>query len=567
MIHLNDNYALELPADLESGRAGVCGVLAWLRFRGHQPETLQRWRLPVTEAVNNAIIHGCHGRSPARVIVSARLHGTGTEVRVSDPGHYEPPPGSGEFNPDLLGEHGRGAFLIAQYTDRIEHRNGPDGHTVVLGWSTLPVVSKFPLTCPGADDALDQMAQQLGGAYETLTAYAEFAGLLATTTDFPELLAQVQQRLALSVPHKHFLLRFASGDSLVLYSPSAPFPVAIAHTPPGLEAGVAAKRNCVALASPAEIPLSDPLGLAEGPLVIVAVGSGEKNCGTLTVVRAADAPAFTAGEIVFTQAVANFLSSAHRLAEHWAQRSEQAKLEQEFQIAGQIQGRLLPQAAPTIAGWNVTGGCRPSRAVGGDYYDWIVRPNGSCLIVVADVMGKGMPAAMVATMLRSTWRTLAAQIDGPGRLLTELNTQLGPDLAALNVFITAVLIQLAPHGSRVAYANAGHCALLQRPARENVLRYHDTGGIPLGIDATAVYSETSFPSERGDSLFAFTDGCYEIDRQIGVSAGLAALTAELHDAADKFPDSVVPRILNRLQEKAGGSLPDDCTLVALHHHS
>lgn len=563
MSSLTETYTLEAPADLAAGREAVGCVLAWLRLQGHAPETLRSWKLPLTEATNNAIVHGCHGHTEARITISVRLNGQGTEVSVRDPGHYAPTSAAARLHEDLLAEHGRGEFLIAHGTDGFEHRNDALGHTLLLRWVKSPAAALNVGSTVTTERALDQLAWQLGDAYETVTAYAEFAGLLATTSDFGELLAHVRRRLAQAVEHESFVLRFFAGEALVLGAPATGFPETIARDAHGLEATVAATRNCVAVGSPAEIPAGDPLGIVSGPIVIVAVGCPRKPRGVLTLVRAAKAPAFSAGQIAFAQAVADFLGTAQSLAELWGQRAEQVRLEQELQLAAQIQQQLLPQTPPALAGWGVSGQCRPSHAMGGDYFDWIVRDDGSCLVLVADVMGKGMPAAMVATILRSTWRALAGQAKGPGRLLTDLNAQLSRDLAALEVFITAVLVQLSPGGGRVKYANAGHCALLQRSSTGGDFHHHGVGGPPLGIEAGVVFDETGITLARGDSLFALTDGCYEFDRRRGSAEGLQRLEHELRAAADHGAVDVVASVLGRLHELASGELPDDCTLVSM----
>lgn len=563
MSPLRETYSLETPAELNAGRDAVGRVLDWLRLQGHAPEVLKPWKLPITEAVNNAILHGCQNRTETRFSISATVGCEDTVVSVRDPGHYAPGPDAATLGDDPLAEHGRGGFLIAQGTDSFEHHNDAVGHTLHLRWKLLPANSSNISRVAETNQSIDQMAIQLGAAYETVTAYAEFAGLLATTTNFEDLLAHVRRRLSQTVDHESCVLRFLEGDRLVLSGSAAGVPPAIGRTGPGLEASVAATRNCVALACAEEIPAGDPLKSATGPVVIVAVGCPKKQRGTLALMRAKNAPAFTAGEISFAQAVGDFLGTSQSLSESWGHRAEQVRLERELQLAAKVQQQLLPQASPKLACWDIAGGCRPSLAMGGDYFDWIVRDDGSCLVLVADVMGKGMPAAIVATMIRSTWRTLAGRAVGPGNLLTDLNAQLTQDLAALEVFITAVLVHLPANAGRVTYANAGHCAMLQRVAKDHEFYHHSAGGPPLGIVPHARYEENEITLAPGSALFAFTDGCYEFDRQRGSTSGLRQLEQVLHAASGRASAALVPTVLNRIQELAAGELPDDCTLVAM----
>lgn len=565
MSPLRESYTLEAPADLHAGREAVSCALAWLRVQGHTAALLKQWKLPVTEAVTNAILHGCQGRDEARIAISARVSHTGTEVAVRDPGHYVPAPDAARLHDDPLAEHGRGGFLIAQGTDSFEHRNDASGHTLILRWLTPPVTRTTVAGAAEAEKTISQLLTQLGDAYETTTAYAEFASLLATTNNFEELLARVHRRLAETVEHAVCVLRFFQGEDLVLSLAAPGFPAAIAAGDLGVESSVASTRACVALPNTSELSPRDPLKNAGGPVVVVAVSCPKKRRGTLALVRPDGAAPFTAGQIAFVQAAADFLGTAQSVSEFWGQRAAQVRLEQELQLASKIQQQLLPQTSPGLAGWEITGGCRPSHAMGGDYFDWIVRPDGSCFVLIADVMGKGMPAAMVATILRSTWRALAAQSAGAGELLTALNTQLAPDLSNLEVFITAVLVHLTPHDGRATYANAGHCALLQDRTSRQDFHHHAAGGLPLGIASATQYTATALVVQRGESLFACTDGCYELDHREGAAAGLQRLEAELRAATVSPRTNVVATVLDRLHAHAAGEPPDDCTLVAMRY--
>ena len=365
MSALLETYTLEMPADLTASREAIGAVLAWLQLQGHALENTRAWRLPITEAVTNAILHGCRDHASARVTIMARVGAECTEVLVRDPGFYQASPEASRLHDDPLADHGRGGFLIAQGTDSFEHLNEARGHTLLLRWNQRPRTRLGLAATSAAEQTLDQLAAQLGDAYEAITAYTEFASLLATTSDFGELLVHARRRLAESIEHESLLLRFFEDDALVLTTPAPGFPISIPLSSSALEARVGTARNFAALASPAEIPAADPLSAAAGPVVIVAVGCPKKTRGTLALVRKKDAPAFTAGQIAFVRSVADFLGTAQSLSESWHQRAEQVRLEQELQLAARIQQQLFPQSSPPISGWRVTGSCQPSLAMGG----------------------------------------------------------------------------------------------------------------------------------------------------------------------------------------------------------
>jgi serine phosphatase RsbU (regulator of sigma subunit) len=114
----------------------------------------------------------------------------------------------------------------------------------------------------------------------------------------------------------------------------------------------------------------------------------------------------------------------------------------------------------------------------------------------------------------------------------------------------------------VKTAGAGHCALLHRKGEEREFDKHPSEGPPLGISPAADFDEREFDVQRGDAVFALTDGCYEFDRRMGAAAGLRALEDEFHTARSSPPAELVPAVLQRILARAG-ELPDDCTLVAM----
>ena len=135
----------------------------------------------------------------------------------------------------------------------------------------------------------------------------------------------------------------------------------------------------------------------------------------------------------------------------------------ELEIAQEIQHLLLPRTLPQLAGFGLAGGWQSAREVGGDFYDAIALDGNSLLLLIADVMGKGVPAALFATTMRGLLRGLAARSDDPAQLLSGLNRLLYPELSAVNMFITAQVAHVDLTTRRVTAASAGHCPLLFVP--------------------------------------------------------------------------------------------------------
>jgi serine phosphatase RsbU (regulator of sigma subunit) len=202
--------------------------------------------------------------------------------------------------------------------------------------------------------------------------------------------------------------------------------------------------------------------------------------------------------------VAGLRIERERLAEvEQAERLMAAELEQ----AAEIQRQLLPAEAPTVAGLDLAGYNAACRTVGGDYYDFLTYPDGRIGIVIADVAGKGMPAALVMASLQAKVQALA---DTPGDT-ADMVGRLNRGMAATcprNRFVTLFFAVLDPRTGELAYANAGHNPpFLVRPNGE--IAPLEGGGPPLGILPAIRYQEEHGRMEPGDVLLLYSDGVTE----------------------------------------------------------
>ena len=118
-----------------------------------------------------------------------------------------------------------------------------------------------------------------------------------------------------------------------------------------------------------------------------------------------------------------------------AEARERERIEQELQVARRIQQALLPEATPTLDGWEVAAYYQPAREVGGDFYDFLELPDGRLGLVIGDATGKGMPAALVMATTRGMLRAVAQPLDSPGEVLKRVNDALFPDIPP-NMFVT-----------------------------------------------------------------------------------------------------------------------------------
>ncbi|HKR66776.1 MAG TPA: SpoIIE family protein phosphatase [Thermoanaerobaculia bacterium] len=240
---------------------------------------------------------------------------------------------------------------------------------------------------------------------------------------------------------------------------------------------------------------------------------------------------------------------------------QKAKLDEELRTAYVIQSRLLPAELPAVDGYAFAGTNKPCRTVSGDYYDFVVRPDGRLYFIVADVSGKGITAALVMASVATAFNIFTRTDPSPADLVRELNATLAPKTAPTK-FVTMVVGLLDPAAGTVQFANAGHVAPLVI-SRDGVAQQTSTDMV-VGLFAHAKYRNQIVNLGAGDSLVLFTDGVTEAENEAEDQLGLepvASLVAPLHGTP-------APRILETIESHVHafcGNAPaaDDVTMVAM----
>lgn len=230
---------------------------------------------------------------------------------------------------------------------------------------------------------------------------------------------------------------------------------------------------------------------------------------------------------------------------------QELNIDSELHRASEVQEALLPSAPPEDSRWSVAGFCRSSNDIGGDFFDWY-RAGDATVVVIADVMGKGMPAAIVAATARAALR---AGVDGTsaGATLTTAAATLAEDLASTETFVTVFVVCLGDDG-RIRYADAGHghAAVLRADGFVERVR---PGGFPIGLGLGDGYQDHELELRPGDVLLAHSDGVLELPRGPQDSADLVRGLGGAGDA---------PAALRRVEALVEGVSPtDDVTAVVI----
>jgi hypothetical protein len=203
--------------------------------------------------------------------------------------------------------------------------------------------------------------------------------------------------------------------------------------------------------------------------------------------------------------------------EQFLERERQARIELEVKSAREIQQILVPEETPAIPGLSIASVYRPAEEVGGDFFQVIATADGSALIALGDVSGKGLKAAMTVSLIVGALRTMADYTQSPATILQGLNRRL---LGRIDGgFVTCVIARIDPSGT-TTLANAGHLA----PYRDGE-ELPVNGSLPLGLAADAVYDELVFLLHEGETLTFYTDGILEARNPAGELYGFDRVTA------------------------------------------
>jgi len=259
------------------------------------------------------------------------------------------------------------------------------------------------------------------------------------------------------------------------------------------------------------------------------------------------------------------LTVIERAVEHLRLKKEselfQQHLEEELAEARRIQQFLLPQQSPSIDGLDISIFSLPARQVGGDYHDFIELPAGELGIVVGDVAGKGMPAALLMASVQASLRAYAETSDSPKHIISQVNNLLYRYTES-NKFVTLFYGVLNPQSRTLTYSNAGHNYPLI--FRKNECVWLDSTGMPCGILENAQYDEARIKMNPGEIALFYTDGITEAMNSDEIMFGEQRLKNLVSKNSHLNLTDLVNSIRMELSRFVGDEPQfDDLTLVAL----
>ncbi|MFA4947250.1 MAG: SpoIIE family protein phosphatase [Candidatus Krumholzibacteriia bacterium] len=244
---------------------------------------------------------------------------------------------------------------------------------------------------------------------------------------------------------------------------------------------------------------------------------------------------------------------------------EKEKLDEELHLASDIQLRLLPASPPLLAASTLMGGIKTSREVGGDFYDFLELEKGRIGIAVADVSGKGIPAALLMTTIQASLRADGPKSDSPAAVITSLNASLY-ERSDAEKFATLFYAVYEDASGIIRYSNAGSYPAFVISSNGRVNRLQ-RGGILIGVEADSAYKEGVLKLNSGDMLVIYTDGIIDQESSGGEPFGEQRLIEFFRTNTQPSINSLIEKLFATLLAFGQNNVKDDMTVVLLRRNN
>lgn len=566
--------------DLAAVRQVARGVRSFLQRQGLTEPELDAWELVCVEGGNNAVEHasGLATRQPVEFTVE--MDSATVELRITDHTAGFDLPEHSEL-PDLDAEGGRGIFLIRSLSDSVQYLRGRDENCLIVRRQRVSdglskESDETSIEQAMMEATLHTMTEELAASYESLSAIFRFTEELIRSGGDTGFIDRWLRELKQITSADWYVLRLVENgrEELPVARISHPdlvlpaLPLNEQETaPPSVELSAIHRLQDVWFDAAEPPSAGDPLAAVASSMSGLAhpLFVGGELVGVLSIGRYARTHPFTAGQVNIIHTLSDFLGIQIRNAQFQRATLQAQLLDRDYEVASRIQRQLLPKAHPRNGRWATLGFCESAQRVGGDFYDVIEVGSHGLLLAVADVMGKGLPAALFATVFRTLLRARPELARSPSAFVDWLNQNLVTELGELEMFITAQLAYVNLNTRELRVAGAGHPPLLiagkELPAQQVF-----SLGPPLGIASELEFHEERLILPVGARLLLYTDGVTEATDSTGVQVGTEPLLKILNESAqqDLQPDQTLGRFSDLQRTiSAGRAAADDRTLLLL----
>jgi sigma-B regulation protein RsbU (phosphoserine phosphatase) len=238
------------------------------------------------------------------------------------------------------------------------------------------------------------------------------------------------------------------------------------------------------------------------------------------------------------------------------------ELLKDVELAAQVQRLFLPSGKPAIAGLEIAGMMLPARGVGGDYYDYIPIDTHAIQIIIADVAGKGVPAALLMSATAAAMRLEANDDRNMLEQVERLNTGIH-SVSDGERYVTLFVAKIDAQKRTLRYVNCGHNPALLFRAKTGTLTLMDSSCPPIGLSAEEICEQAAEDLMTGDVLVFYTDGVTEAENRVEEEFGMERLSAAVRNGSSLSAEDLMTNIYNAAADFCGDEFDDDVTLLVV----
>ena len=289
-------------------------------------------------------------------------------------------------------------------------------------------------------------------------------------------------------------------------------------------------------------------------MCVPLLDENEESLGIIQIVSRSENHSFDENDLDLLESLAMQASLAIQNARLHEEALERRAFERDLEFATQVQLGFLPKTRPKVPGYVFGDYYEAALRVGGDYFDYIPLPDGRLAITIADVAGKGMPAALLMARLYSSTRLQLLTSNSPAQAISRLNAEIASSGLG-HRFITFLCMVLNPKTHELSVVNAGHLPPVLRSRDGKISSFgREQASLPLGIVPDLAYQEAAIQVTAGDTIIAFTDGATEAmnaDKKIFGRSRLESIVAAENGDVDET--------LQKITTEVGEFIADDAT--------
>jgi serine phosphatase RsbU (regulator of sigma subunit)/anti-sigma regulatory factor (Ser/Thr protein kinase) len=430
-------------------------------------------------------------------------------------------------------------------------QDGPWGK-LLPSWASLLSIISIEKTVS------HDLALELVKAWDRLTFHFEMTKIIGRTSDLDEMLDSIVISLTEVMGRGEVFLATENEEEKISIITSG---IELKLNPDSYRS-IARSHKPLSFSEIKEFLDSDELFLRTvSDMIVAPLVCSEGACGLIGFIKLQEGE-YDASDAQLLASVAEHLGALIEASRIRNTREEQRRLERELSIASEIQSSLLPVRLPVVRGCELSAHLQPARRVGGDFYDVAHIRSGEPIIMLADVSGKGMPAAILTAVVHATFHGEAPYQRDPSQLLAEINRSIYADLDKAQAFVTAAVARIDTNPLGIAYASAGHVEAAIWRKEQLWIEFLPATGLPLGVQRILSCRTKEINLDPGDVLLLYSDGVTEAEDSAGDIFGAQRLSDIMEAVHPASAEIQIKTIIEAVETFCGKSpIRDDLTMV------